>query len=108
MRGHTGKRQLSTVELLPREADATVAEAVAAYRERRLSQTAITAQLNQRLAALGVDQRISSSALNRFLTGLDDVPSRFSTQKPAAAPSIPSDLRDAIVALIDERIRAVL
>ena len=57
--------RLSSIDLLPDEADEDVAWALEALRERNLPQTAILIEFNERLADKGIDP-ISKSAWGRY------------------------------------------
>jgi hypothetical protein len=99
------KRRLSSIELLPPEADEALAWAVSVIRQRCMAQVAITRELNRRLAALGLGP-VSNSSLNRFVARLD---AGEAMPRLQASPAVLAEpLRSALVTLIDERIALAL
>lgn len=60
-----GRGRLSSIELLPEEADADIAWANEQLRERKLPQTVIFTEFNERLADKGIEP-ISKSSFNRY------------------------------------------
>lgn len=64
-RRRSGRGRLSTIELLPADAEPIVAWAMGELRERKRHQVEILAAFNEQLAAIGAGP-ISSSAFNRY------------------------------------------
>lgn len=64
-RGPQSRPRPSSIDLLPEEADADIAWAIAALREGRLTQTGILEELNYRLEDKGLEP-ISKSAFSRW------------------------------------------
>lgn len=81
-----GRGRLSTIDMLPAEADEAVAWALEALRERKLTQTEILLQFNARLAALEppVDP-VSKSAFNRWSLRFAQQARRVEEARQAAA-----------------------
>lgn len=60
-----GRGQLSSIDMLPEEADGDIVWALDQLREMRLPQSAILMEFNERLADKGIDQ-VSKSSFNRY------------------------------------------
>lgn len=83
-RKRQGRGRLSTIDLLPPEADETVLWACQALRTRERTQLDIHDEFNARLADLGIGQ-ISKSAFNRHSVRLAEVSRRVESTREISA-----------------------
>lgn len=79
-----GRGRLSSIDLLPEEADGVVAWAWAELNERKRTQVEIHAEFNEKLAELGIEP-ISLAAFNRYTLRLAATARRLEETRQIAA-----------------------
>lgn len=105
-RSGDGRGQLSSIDKLPEEADEDILWALEQLRERKLPQSAILMEFNERLADKGIEA-ISKSAFNRYsirkarqFRRLDEVQSLGSELAASMGAEEPDQVTIAIAELL--------
>lgn len=103
-RPHRGRGRLSSIEMLPEEADEAIAWANAQLRERKMSQTEIHRQFNAMLAQQGL-KPVTWSSFSRFSLRLASELRRMQASRDITnmvlARHDPSDSSDATIAAVE-------
>lgn len=105
-----GPGRLHSIELLPAEADAAIHWANGELAARRRTQADILAELNDRLAAIGL-RPISSSAFNRYAVAKAAATrslAELAAIGTAVAEALGTDTADAITMLIAQMVREAI
>ena len=110
----TGRGRLSSIDLLPAEADPIVQWAVEELQASERTQADILFEMNDRLAAIGCDA-VSSSAFNRYSTRLAATTRQLKETREIAkavterlGPDTADDINVMLVEMLKSAIYAVL